>query len=266
MTEGGDPTPVPNAREKRGWNRTRAKKQRKAEQSEADQKLAAERLERELAAARRVLLGEYGVDKSGIVCSFPWADVAIAALKKAKGSVSQKVGKLYRDLFALGIYPPGGKDSLMRSCPECGRDCPPSVREAVDLPGRTNGRCVDCLEEMRAWGSSEFRVQSSGVRVQESPALVRRVRLQRKAGVAGEYEIVRETAIGGKWDDDAPWIEDEPIEETPVEDPSRSAVAIRAMEERGAKLKAAALPSEKTGDLKRLIAKNARAPKPPGRG
>lgn len=111
---------------------------------------------------RLLVGGDHVRDFEGIVCSGPWADAALAAMSRTEARGRRQFAAVYRSLFTAGVYPPRDAAAgynqerrhaaVMVTCPECGRDCPPSAFAPVDLPGRPNGTCPDCYENSRAPG------------------------------------------------------------------------------------------------------------------
>lgn len=124
-----------------------------------------------------LLIGDPGRDYDGIVCSWSWADHCIQKMAAGFAPRKKQFAAVYRSLFLSGIYPPADIDgkkrrpTLMRTCPNCGRDCPPTPIDAVDnypgppdkpdfkpkpgvdyrpRHGRANGMCVDCRSDLGA--------------------------------------------------------------------------------------------------------------------
>jgi hypothetical protein len=87
-----------------------------------------------------------------VVCSDTWAEDAEEAMRSGRVPRRSALGAAWRALWFSGFYPPRdkGRKRLMRVCPMCGVDCPPSPAEPVGLPGRAGRLCVDCRENHRA--------------------------------------------------------------------------------------------------------------------
>lgn len=218
----------------------RAREERRARESVEAAEEAAAAKRQKLRVIRFKLIGEPGIEASGLVCSFPWSDVVITAMDRGDIPAVRQPGRIYRAMMDAGVYPPGGRDSLMRTCPDCGRDCPPSNKDAVDLDGRTNGLCYDCIELRKA-------PRDYPPRVTLGPAGLRpAIKLERVADADGKRHLYGAVCDG---------VPVEPVEEEELVEESES-LATQVLEElraRDAVIEECPLATETVPGLKLMI-------------